>query len=329
MRPGPLRERGVEWVEDWRVFDLPMRTRFRGITRRRGMLLRGPAGWAEWSPFEEYDPAEAAQWWRACVETATLGHPVSVRGEVPVNVTIPAEDPGSAHARVLASECRTAKVKVAEKGQAAGEDVARVEAVRDALGGNGKLRVDANGGWSVGQALAMIKDLRAFDLEYVEQPCATVEELAALRRELARRGWDVPLAADESIRRSGDPERVVAMGAADVAVIKLQPLGGARACLELVERLGLPVVISSALESSVGLDAGVRLAAALPELDQACGLNTAALLTRDVVEKPLVAEGGVITVREVTPDLDLLDPVAAEVEQWWLDRLEQVLAVTR
>lgn len=325
----PSRVRGVDWIEDVRVYEIPMTTRFRGITARRGMVLKSPLGWVEWSPFEEYAPAEALRWWQAAEAAATSGFPEPVREAVPVNLTVPAEAPEQAHARVGASSCTTAKVKVADPGQGLAEDVARVEAVRDALGPDGRLRVDANGAWTPSQALAAIGELRRFGLEYVEQPCRTVEELARLRRELARRGWDVLIAADESIRRAGDPERVVELEAADLAVVKVQPLSGVRACLDLVERLGLPVVVSSALETSIGLRAGVALAAALPELPFACGLNTSALLTGDLVTEPLRERGGVIGVGDLDVDGSALERWAADdrVTGRWMERLDQVLAL--
>lgn len=287
-------------VPDLVPFDLPMTVRFRGLTRRRGVLVRGPAGWAEWSPFAEYVAPEIDAWWRAAREAAVEGFPAPLRHRVPVNVTIPAVAPADAHARVRASGCATAKVKVADHADSFAEDLARVEAVRDALGPAGRVRVDVNGRWGVAEALVRLRELARFDLEYAEQPCGSVEELRDLRLGLARRGIEVPVAADESIRRSGDPERVVALEAADVAVLKVQPLGGVRACLELAERLGLPVVVSSALETSVGIAAGVALAAVLPELPYACGLNTVPLLAADVAVEPLVAEAGFLPVRPVT-----------------------------
>ncbi len=221
--------------------------------------MRGAVGWAEWSPFAEYTRPEIDAWWQATVEAAETGFPAPVRDRVPVNVTVPAVAPEIAHRIVAASGCRTAKVKVAEPGQDFGDDLARVEAVRDALGPDGRIRVDANGAWDVDTALTHLARLSRFGLEYAEQPCA--RRRASWRRCDAgwpARGIDVLIAADESIRRSGDPERVVAEQAADIAVLKVQPLGGVRRCLELAERLGLPVVVSSALESSVGLAAGRR-----------------------------------------------------------------------
>ncbi|HEU5418001.1 MAG TPA: o-succinylbenzoate synthase, partial [Streptosporangiaceae bacterium] len=269
-----------------------MRTRFRGITVREGALITGPAGPGEFSPFAEYGPRECARWLACALEAAVTGWPAPVRDTVPVNVTVPAVGPEHAHAIVAASACRTAKVKVAEKGQPEAADIERVEAVRDALGPAGKIRVDANAAWDVGQAARMLTRLGRFGLEYAEQPCATLDELAELRRKV-----DVPLAADESIRRAEDPMKVRAAGAADIVVIKAQPLGGVRAGLEIAEACGLPAVVSSAVESSVGLAAGVALAAALPGLDFACGLATMSLLTGDVTAQPLAEQAGQLPVR--------------------------------
>ncbi|MFT4216650.1 MAG: o-succinylbenzoate synthase [Micropruina sp.] len=305
------------------TYDVPLTTCFRGVTRRSGIVLQGAAGWGEWSPFPEYTRPEIDAWWRAALEAAEVGWPAPVRSRVPVNSIVPAVDAERAGAFALAGGCRTAKVKVAERGQSLADDMARVEAVRDALGASGRVRIDANGAWDVDEAVRALRALARFDLEYAEQPCAGVEELAELRVRLARSGVDVPVAADESIRRSGDPEQVAALDAADVAVLKVQPLGGVRACLELAERLAMPVVVSSALESSVGIAAGVALAAALPELPYACGLNTVALLARDVTDRPLAAVDGAIEVRRVVPSGN--DWRAAdELDQWWRRRLSEV-----
>ncbi|MFI0352040.1 o-succinylbenzoate synthase [Actinomadura sp. 9N407] len=284
-----------------RVYSIPMRTRFRGITQREGVLIQGPAGWGEFSPFAEYGPAECARWLAAAREAAYGEWPRPRRDRIPVNVTVPAVDPERAHAMTAASGCRTAKVKVAERGQDESQDMARVEAVRDALGPKGKVRVDVNGGWDVDTAARMIRALDRFDLEYVEQPCATLEELARVRLRV-----DVPVAADESIRRAEDPMKVSAAGAADVAVIKVQPLGGVGPALRVAEACGLPVVVSSAVETSIGLAAGLALAAALPDLPFACGLATLSLLENDVVDDPLRPVDGEIEVRRPVPAEDAL-----------------------
>ena len=309
-----------------RVWSVPMRTRFRGITVREGALVEGPAGWGEWSPFLEY-PAEVAEPWLRCAEEAAAGDwPEPVRDRVPVNVTVPAVDPEVAHRIVREGGCRTAKVKVAEPGQRLAADEARLEAVRDALGRHGRVRVDANGGWDVDTAVAAIGrlDRAAGGLEYVEQPCADVEELAAVRRRV-----DVPVAADESIRRVADPYRVRDLQAADVAVLKVQPLGGVRACLEIADDIGLPVVVSSALETSVGIAAGLALAAALPELPYACGLATVQLLTDDLVAEALLPVDG-----ELRPGVPIVDPAALDRLSAapdrvaaWQDRLAAVRAL--
>ncbi len=313
------------------VWSIPMRTRFRGITVREGVLVRGTrpsgeAGWGEWSPFLEYDAAVAEPWLRCAEEAAAGDWPAPVRDSVPVNVTVPAVDPDRAHAIARRGGCRTAKVKVAEPGQPLAEDQARLEAVRDALGPDARIRVDANGGWDVDAAVASIRvlDRAAGGLEYVEQPCASVEELARVRRAV-----DVPIAADESIRRAADPYRVRDLEAADVAVLKVQPLGGVRACLRIAEDIGLPVVVSSALETSVGIAAGVALAAALPELPHACGLATVQLLTADVVTEPLLPVDGALPVRTPVVDEAALDRLAAAPDRvaHWDARLAEVRAL--
>jgi O-succinylbenzoate synthase len=289
------------------TFSIPMRTRFRGITVREGMLIRGPADqgalWGEWSPFLEYDARVAEPWLRCAEEAAAGDWPAPLRERIPVNVTIPAVGPERAHEIAAMGGCTTAKIKVSEPGQTLGDDQARVEAVRQALGPGAKIRVDANGGWDVDGAVTAIRSLDrvAGGLEYVEQPCATVEELAAVRRAV-----DVPIAADESIRRADDPYRVRDLEAADIAVLKVQPLGGVRACLRIAEDIGLPVVVSSALETSIGISAGVALAAALPELPYACGLATLDALPGDVTHEPLAPVAGALPVRPVAPDPELL-----------------------
>jgi O-succinylbenzoate synthase len=247
-----------------------------------------------------------------------------VRERIPVNATVPAVEPDDV-AAVLAGfpGCRTAKVKVAAAGQHPDEDESRLAAVRDVLGPGGRIRVDANGAWDVDTAARLLRryDVAAGGLEYAEQPCPGVEDLAALRRRV-----DVPIAADESIRRAGDPLTVARLEAADIAVLKVQPLSGVRACLRIAESIGLPVVVSSALETSVGIAAGVALAAALPELPYACGLATAGLLERDVVGDPLLAVDGSLAVRRPAPTAAALAAARADdaTVAWWRDRATRV-----
>ena len=287
---------------------IPMRVRFRRVTWREAVLIEGSGGWGEFSPFPEYPPTMTARWLAAGLEAAVREWPVGVRTRIPVNVTIPAVDPEVAYHTVRESGCRTAKVKVAEPGEDAEVDSARVAAVRQALGPDGLLRIDVNAAWTVDEAVGHIERLSEYGLEYVEQPVRTVDEMVELRKRV-----DVPIAADESVRLADNPMEVVDRGGADLLVLKVQPMGGVRRTLDLAERSGLPVVISSALETSVGLAAGLAAAAALPELPFACGLATVGLLEGDVVSDPLLPIDGEIEVRRPIPELDLL-------ERWKADR---------
>jgi O-succinylbenzoate synthase len=306
------------------VYDVEMRVRFRGQTRRQGLLIHGPAGWGEFSPFPEYGAVESAPWLAAAREAAYDGWPDPVRTRIPVNTTVPAVGPEQAHALVTESRCGTAKVKVAEVGQALSDDIARVEAVRDALGNGGQLRVDANGGWSLEAATEALAALSKFDLEYAEQPVASLEEMAELRRKVG-----VRLAADESVRKADDPLHVAGLEAADIVVLKVQPLGGVRRCLEVADACGLPVVVSSAVETSVGIAAGLALAGALPDLPFACGLGTVPLLAADVCSASLVPVDGALPVLLSAPEPDGLDAVSAndEVGGLWAQRCREVQAV--
>lgn len=311
-----------------RVYAIPMRARFRGITVREGMLIEGPAGWGEFCPFADYDDTVSASWLATTIEQCTIGWPKPVRDRIPINCTIPAVGPQRAHDITARSGCRTAKIKVADHPESLAEDLACVEAVRDALGPDGAIRVDANGVWDVDTAVTHIRQLDkvASGLEYVEQPCRTIEELAAVRRQV-----DVRIAADESIRRAEDPLRVAVAGAADIAVIKCTPLGGVRRSLQVAEAAGLPCVVSSALETSVGLAAQLALAGALPELDYARGLGTLSLLEGDVVADAasLRPVNGYLPVPRTPPQPDaaLVGTYALTDSQqaaWWRDRLARV-----
>ena len=309
-----------------RVVALPLRTRFRGIEVREAMLLRGPAGWTEFSPFVEYDDEEAAAWLRAAIDFGWNDHPAS--GSVRVNATLPSVSVELVP-EVLARfpGARTVKVKVADPASTVAEDAARVGAVRKALGPEGRIRVDANGAWTVDEAEHAIHAFARHDLEYVEQPCATIEELAEIRRRVKYMG--VPIAADESVRKAADPLAVVAAKAADLLVLKAQPLGGIRAAVRIAREAGLPAVVSSALETSVGISMGAHLAAALGEQEYDAGLGTAALLQADVTSSPLLPRDGRIDVRRVEPDEDLLERHTASPERqlWWMHRLERCAAL--
>lgn len=311
-----------------RVVSLPMTTPFRGVTRREAALVQGPEGWAEFSPFLEYDAEEASMWLAAALDFAWQPQPEPRRERIPVNATVPAVDPAQVP-DVLArfDGCRTAKVKVAERGQSLADDVARVRAVRSALGPEGRIRIDANAGWNVDEAEHAAHAMSEFDLEYIEQPCATIDELVEIRRRLV--DWDIPIAADESVRKATDPLAVVRAGAADILVVKAQPLGGVRRALDIVDQAGLPAVVSSALDTSVGLAQGAHLAASLPALDFDCGLGTAALLAGDVTTEPLVPVGGEISVTRPAPDPDLLRQHAAapERQEWWRRRVRDCHAL--
>ncbi|MBD8517567.1 O-succinylbenzoate synthase [Plantibacter flavus] len=311
-----------------RVVSIPLRVRFRGIDTREAVLFRGPAGWTEFSPFVEYDDQESAAWLRAAIDFGWSDLPPLHRDRILVNATVPAVD--AADVTSILSRfpgCRTAKVKVAERGQVLADDVARVAAVRRAIGPEGRLRVDANTNWNVDEAEHAIRALEPFDLEYVEQPCATVAELAEIRERVS--SLDVAIAADESVRKAEDPLAVARAGAADLLVVKAQPLGGVHAALRIAGEAGLPIVVSSALDTSVGISMGAHLAAALPELDYDCGLATTALLGGDVTTAPLDPVDGGIAVRRVEVDVDLLERFTASPERtaWWLDRLRRTHAL--
>ncbi|EFG76381.1 mandelate racemase/muconate lactonizing enzyme, C-terminal domain protein [Mycobacterium parascrofulaceum ATCC BAA-614] len=314
MRP-PL----DELLDRLHVVALPMRVRFRGITTREVALIEGPAGWGEFGAFLEYAPPEAAHWLASAIEAAYREPPPPRRDRIPINATVPAV-PAAAVPEVLARfpGARTAKVKVAEPGQTLADDVDRVNAVRELVP---TVRVDANGGWSVEQAARAAAALTADGpLEYLEQPCATVDELSALRRRPDMRR--VPIAADESIRKADDPLAVVRARAADIAVLKVAPLGGISAMLSIAAQIDIPVVVSSAIDSAVGIAAGLAAAAALPVLRHACGLGTGGLFVEDVADVAAPVDGA-LAVGPVTPDPARLRTLAAPPERrrWWIDRV--------
>jgi len=305
-------------------FSIPLTTPFRSTQIREGLLLHGPLGWGEFASFPEYDAETSARWLVAAIEAAWIGWPDSVRDTVAVNAIVPAVDAETAARMARESECTTVKVKVAEPGQSLDDDVARVSAVREALGDKGHVRVDANGAWTPEAAVEAIGELSQFDLEFVEQPCETLVQCAVLRRVT-----HVPIAIDDALRTAPDPHHVVGLTeAADVLVLKVPPLGGVRPALAVAETYGVPCVVSSALDTSVGLSAGLALAASLPELPFACGLGSGALLTADVTSDRLLPEKGQMSVRRPV----VVDATASAVAMnrhgmgAWQERLTEAYA---
>lgn len=303
-----------ELLSTMRVIALPMKTNFRGVTVREVALFKGEYGWGEFSPFLEYDDRESSQWLASAIEAATKPRPAQLRGAIAVNGTIPAINEKKVIDELVASYpgVKTYKVKV---GDNLGEDIARLARIRS-LGRKVNIRIDVNGLWSVEQALT---NLYAFyenvgPFEYVEQPCATLAELRELKSKIR-----IPLkiAVDEAIRKADDPFAVDLAGAADILMLKVQPLGGITRSIAIAEHHKLPAVVSSALESAVGIQYGLELAAALPELSYDCGLATGSLVSRDVAELPIV--DGLITVSPLNIKLDGLD-VAPERYEWWKNR---------
>ncbi|MCT1558343.1 o-succinylbenzoate synthase [Helcobacillus massiliensis] len=308
---------GIDRIE---VYRIPLTTRFRGLDVREGVLLHGEAGWSEFSPFWDYDAEQSRPWFEAAMESATREFPRMERSDVEINATVPAVGPDEAHRIARSFGSATAKVKVAESGSTHKEDQARLEAVRDALGPEAKIRIDANAGWAKSEAVKRIGQLdrAAGGLEYVEQPGRTIADMAWIRSRV-----EVPIAADESVRLADDPLEVIRKDAADIMILKVQPMGGITRCLQIAEDADVPVVVSSALESSVGIAMGLALATSLPELPYACGLGTARLLATDVVADPLISGNGRLTsFRQDIDELGLEVVKAPEdVRERWMERL--------
>ena len=287
---------------------IPMRHRFRRVDHREAVLIKGPEGWGEFSPFPDYPAEVTTRWLAAALELACSKLPDPIRTSVPVNVTIPAVEPEIAVDLVRESAATTAKVKIGDPGDDQKVDRARVEAVRSALGPDGHVRVDVNASWDVATATERIEDLSEFDLQYVEQPVASVEEMVELRGRVS-----VPLAADELVRQSPYPLRVIEEGGADILIAKVQPMGGVVRVLDLAGTAGVPVVISSALETSVGLYGGLLAASLIEDLPYACGLGTIPLIEGDPTLTPLIPVAGFLDIRRPEPDPALL-------ERWRPDR---------
>ena len=296
-------------LESLRVVALPMKTNFRGVTVREVALIQGEYGWGEFSPFLEYDDAESAPWLACAIEAATQPKPKLFRTEVTVNGTIPALNDREELERVVNSfpGVTTFKVKV---GSNASEDIVRINVLRS-LRPNAKLRIDANGLLSVEQAVSLLQLVG--DIEYIEQPCATVEELRELKKRV-----DVKIVGDELLRKARDPFAIDLSGAVDYLMLKVQPLGGIKRAHQLARHHKLPVVVSSALESAVGINYGLTLAASFEDMNFDCGLGTGSLLAKNVAQLPIV--DGKIQISDVVPNLEGLD-VSADRYEWWKNRI--------
>jgi O-succinylbenzoate synthase len=309
------------------VVSIPMRVNFRGLSHREALLFKGTQRWAEFSPFPEYQDQEAASWLRAALSFANDSLPHLYRTHIPINATLPAVAVHEVR-EVLNQfgKINTVKIKVAEPGQSIQDDIARIQEV-SRLYPAARIRLDANGGYTIEQAIQLAEELAGVRIDYFEQPVGTVGELAQLRELLKQQGIDLKVAADESIRKATDPLEVARLDAADIAVLKVQPLGGIDSALAIASESGLESVVSSALETSIGISQGLHLAAALPTLNYDCGLGTLALLEGDVCSQPLKPVDGQIAVAEISPEPELLLKYAASPERtaWWLARLTRCL----
>ncbi len=296
-------------LETLRVVALPMKTKFRGVTVREVALIQGEYGWGEFSPFLEYDDAESAPWLACAIEAATQPKPQIFRTEVAVNGTIPALNDKEELERVVNSfpDVSTFKVKVGTNAQ---EDVARINTIKS-LRPHAKIRIDANGLLSVEQAVSLLQLVG--DIEYIEQPCATIQELRELKKRI-----DVKIVGDEVLRKAKDPFAIDLTGAVDYLMLKVQPLGGIKRAHQLAQHHKLPVVVSSALESAVGINYGLILAASFEDMNFDCGLGTGSLLAKNVAQLPIV--DGKIQISDVVPNLDGLD-VSADRFEWWKNRI--------
>ena len=300
-----------------KVVALATKTDFRSVTSREVALFEGPMGWGEFSPFLEYSYEESVPWLLSAIEAAFVHTPIGVRSAIEVNATLPAMDDPEEIEKLLNGFEGTKVVKIKVGGEPE-IDLARIACVRE-LRPEAKIRLDVNGLWSVNQAHAFL--IQAGEIEYVEQPCSTIKELRELKLRM-----EIKIAGDEIIRKAKDPINLDLSGAIDIVMLKVAPLGGIAQALEIARHYSLPVAVSSALESAIGISHGLKLAAAIPELNYACGLGTGALLAVDVAELPIV--DGKIEVADVTPDSLALNKFAVSNERlnWWKNRIRMTWA---
>lgn len=306
-------------LESLKVVVLPTKTDFRSVSVREVALIEGPSGWGEFSPFLEYEPTECVPWLVSAVEAATVALPEMLRTRIEVNATMPAINGRENIEEVLSwfPGCKTVKIKV---GADLREDLARIAIVCDLLP-SARIRIDVNGSWSVGKATQAIHAIYDIcHLEYVEQPCNSLEDLRELKKRI---GIPVLIAGDEVVRKAQDPMAVDLQDAIDVLLLKVAPLGGIKKSMEIAAHHGKPVAVSSALDSAVGISYGLHLAAALPEMHHACGLGTGQLLGADVALLPI--EGGMMTVESVVPSLQLIEKYSISPQRldWWRARVRE------
>ena len=322
-----MKPRLNDLVSTAKVVSIPLRTKFRGLTERELLVFEGPNGWSEWAAFTEYQDDEAATWLQAAIEWGFDQVPEPIRKQVPVNAILPAV-PTNEVTKVLgrAGKFSTVKIKVADPKQTLADDLARILEVRN-LYAEIKLRLDANGGYTVSQALELIAELasNSIEIEFFEQPVATIAELAELRVEIAKRGVKVKIAADESVRRSSDPLAVELAGAADLLVLKSAPLGGINSALAVAKSSKLEICASSAMQSSIGLAAELHFASCLPELNYDAGLGTGYLFGGDLTADRLIPENGILELRRPEINTSSLEILKAEDHRydWWIARLER------
>ena len=309
-----------EILASLQVLSLPTRTNFRSVTKREVALFQGPNGWGEFSPFLEYESAEAAYWLASGIEAA-FGEPIKLqREQIEINATLPAVDSKLDIEEILSwyPGAKVVKIKV---GGDLELDIARIKNAL-AINPNYLIRLDVNGGWSVKEAessVARIIDEVGIDsIQYIEQPVATLEELRQLK-------LPIPVVGDEVIRKASDPFALDLNGAVDIVMLKVAPLGGIKRAMQIAAHHKLPVVVSSALESAIGISHGLRLAAALPELNYACGLATGRLLANDVAQIPIT--DGKMQANSVLPEGLLNYQAPAERRAWWENRIRDSFEV--
>ena len=300
------------------VVSIPVKNTFRGIKSREIALFEGPAGWSEFSPFLEYDNKQSAIWMKAALEAATKPAPTPLRNEVMVNATLPNIKPGEVE-KVLSNfdGCTTIKIKINDFTI---DRELLIESLKHVP--NARFRLDINGGWTLDEAIVNLKNYEgefAGLIDYVEQPCIDIADLKVLKNETG-----IKIAVDESIRKFLGSDLTKLKDVADIAVIKWAPSGGINAALDLIKQISLPVVVSSALDSSVGISHGLALACAIPNLYGACGLATVALLEGDVTSDSLLASKGVIANHKITPDRISEFKVDNHRQKWWQDRADLI-----